>query len=309
MLVLYEEISKYDFDRARFISSFSSVLAKLKGEGDKLLSFYDVKKLLGPYKEVYSGMQHVPIAKIVGSEGRYKDFNVKFLPKREFLRSRWQNINIAHYKNVILPPVKLYQVGDVYFVRDGNHRVSVAKSQGIEFVDAEVVYLKTKINIMPGMDINEIKTKVIEFEKERFLKKTNLNSMRDNVQLDFTAIGRYDALLQHIAGHQYYLGLAKKREILFTDAILSWYDNVYIPIVTEIRNTKILKTFTNRTESDLYVWIVKHWDLSKKKNKNTKISDAILDFIKKYGKRKSKKSNMNKFFKFFINPDKKNKKG
>jgi hypothetical protein len=113
-------------------------------------------------------MQVVPIEKIVGSEGRYRDFNKTFLPRHNFLRGRWEKVDRAHLKDIVLPPIKLYQIGDYYFVRDGNHRVSVAKSQGVGAIDAEVIEVKSDISLDENVKIEELKETVLKFEKDEF---------------------------------------------------------------------------------------------------------------------------------------------
>ena len=133
-----KEITKNDFDKAYQKAMFSRILSRLKGEKNTLFSFDEVMKMLKVKNEVYIGLQCVRIEEIIGSEGRYNDFNKEFLPRRRNLRVRWQRVDEAHYQDIILPPIKLYRLGNAYFVRDGNHRVSVAREQGREFIDAEV---------------------------------------------------------------------------------------------------------------------------------------------------------------------------
>jgi hypothetical protein len=140
-----------DFSRARLKEFFSRIMHFMHKDRTKLLSLNDVKKILKPQNETYRGMQTVPINLIVGSEGRYRDFDKFFLPKSDSLRSRWERVDEARLSDIILPPIQLYEIGGVYFVRDGNHRVSVAKAQGIEAVDAEVISLSTEIQITPSM--------------------------------------------------------------------------------------------------------------------------------------------------------------
>ena len=134
-----------DFGRARFREKILSILNLLSPEKQQLLSLYDIKSLVKPKNESYKGMKVVAVKDIVGSEGRYRDFNKAFLPRKEHLKNRWVSIDKAHISDVILPPIKLYKIGDVYFVRDGNHRVSVAKMQKVYAIDAEVVELNSEI--------------------------------------------------------------------------------------------------------------------------------------------------------------------
>jgi hypothetical protein len=151
-----------DFSRARGKAMLSQIQNFLNTDRDKLLSFNDVKGILKPKNEVYMGSQIVPIKLIAGSEGRYHDFNKYFLPRKEHLRYRWQRVDEAHIKDIILPPILLYEIGGVYFVRDGNHRVSVAKMQGVEFIDAEVISLTTEMNISPSMTKDELTSELIK---------------------------------------------------------------------------------------------------------------------------------------------------
>ena len=148
-------------------------------------------------------------------------------------------VDVAHYANVILPPIKLFEVGGVYFVRDGNHRVSVAKTRGAEFIDAEVISLATEIAITPGMSSDDLRRAVIAFERKRFFEATHLDALRPGCALEFTTVGRYEEILGHIREHKWYINLKKAAEIPYEDAVVSWYDTVYSPIVAIIRSSRL----------------------------------------------------------------------
>jgi hypothetical protein len=273
-----------DFSRARGKAVLSQIQNFLNTDRDKLLSFNDVKDILKPNNEVYMGNQTVPIKLVVGSEGRYHDFNKYFLPKREHLRYRWQRVDEAHIKDIILPPILLYEIGGVYFVRDGNHRVSVAKMQGVEFIDAEVISLSTEINIKPTMTTDELRDALIAYEKNIFYAETYFGDLTDYWDMNFSSPGRYDVIYNHILVHKYYLNEDIEEEILLNDALVSWYNNVYNPVIAIIREQWLLVNFAGRTEADLYVWIIKHWDFLKKKYGTYPLAKAAGDFSKKYGK-------------------------
>lgn len=282
-----EEITKQihsDFDRARKKEIITTILSLLRNENDELLSFHDIKSILKPGVHSYKGIIPVRISHIVGSEGRYKDFNKLFFPRHQHLRFRWERINLAHYKNIILPPIKLYEIGGVYFVRDGNHRVSVAKTQGVEFIDAEVVSLNSIIKLRPGMTKEDLKNAIIKFEKKRFFKTTKLNKLRIRCDLSFTTPGRYDEIIMHIQGHKYYINLEKDDEIPFQQAMLSWYDNVFCPVITIIIKEKIINRFPERTPADLYVWIVSTWhELKEQYGEDYSLKQVVLDYSQKHG--------------------------
>ncbi|RKX87682.1 MAG: transcriptional regulator [Spirochaetes bacterium] len=274
-----------DFNKARSKATISNILHTLTPERQELLSLGDIRKLIKPKSETYIGMKTVDIDLIIGSEGRYKDFNSTFLPKKEFIRNRWESIDKAHLKSVILPPIKLYEIGGSYFVRDGNHRVSVAKMQGVMSIDAEIIRLDTEIPLNPGMTLKKIEEAIIKYEKEHIYLNTELGAIIPAVDLNFTAPGRFYEVLRHIQGHKYFLNESSCEEISFIDAGKSWYKNLYIPIIYLVRDEKILGRFPGRTESDLYMWIIKHWDELKSLNGNNfSLQDAAISFSYKYGK-------------------------
>jgi len=271
--------ARSDFSRARQREIMGRILGLLKSQKDEMLSLPDVRRILRPDGETYRGMQTVPIASIVGSEGRSRDFNRAFLPRHDKTMRRWTSIAMAHYQNVILPPIKLFEIGGVYFVRDGNHRVSVARLQGAEFIDAEVTSLASEILIEPGMSREDIVRAVIAFERRRFLDETGLETSRPGADLTFTEIGRYDELMEHIREHKWYLNLHRSDEIRFADAAASWYDHVYLPIVRIIRDARLLARFPKATEADLYVYIGHHWaELGKKYGPIFTLEEAAEDY-------------------------------
>ena len=260
-----ETTAREDFNKARFREMFSRIMNSLTPDNQRLLSLREVKDVIRPKSETYKGMQTVPIARIAGSEGRYRDFNKGFLPKREASRGRWTSIDRAHLQHVTLPPIRLYEVGGIYFVRDGNHRVSVARSQGVIDIDAEVSSLGTEIRLDPRMTRADLKRAVIDYEKELFYGRTRFNRLIPNYDLVFTEPGRYDEVQHHIEVHKYYLNQSYVGEISFEDAMVSWYNNVFRPIIDLIEAENILARFPGRTAEDLYMWIVKHWDELKRK--------------------------------------------
>lgn len=274
-----------DFNRARSRQTLSRILNLLSPDRQELLSLQDVRDLLRPKGESYVGMRTVPIDQIVGSEGRYKDFDHTFLPRHEYIRKRWENVDKAHLQDVILPPIKLYEIGGVYFVRDGNHRVSVARAQGVMSIDAEVISLSSEIAIRAGMTRQDLKRAVIEYEKGHAFENSELGKIISPDELIFTATGRYEEILKHIQVHKYFLNLTRKDEIPFVEAGKSWYAKVYRPIIDLIEEENLLSRFPGRTSSDLYMWLIKHWDdLKRKYGNNFPLRQAVEDYAEKYGK-------------------------
>ena len=110
---------------------------------NRLLSFDEVKGSLGAFNKVYLGMRVVLVEKIVGSVNRYRDFDRSFLPIKASVEAKWKHIDRAFHRSEELPPVILYKIGEKYFVLDGNHRVSVARYQGTEMIDTEVIEIRS----------------------------------------------------------------------------------------------------------------------------------------------------------------------
>jgi hypothetical protein len=275
--------SEEDFSKVRNKALFNSIQHLLSPEETQLISLNDIKELLHPDNEVYVGMKTVPVENIIGSEGRYNDFDNLFFPKHSHLKNRWLNIDKAYMKGVILPAVTLYEIGGVYFVRDGNHRVSVAKARGVEFIDAEVTSLRTEIRLTPGKSMETIIKQIIAYEKRHFYAMTNYGDITGDWSLDFTTAGQYDVIYNHILTHKYYINQKQVEEISMTDAIMSWYNTVYMPVVNTVNQHKIMKKFKRRTVSDLYVWIVKYWDeLKKALGEDFSLDQALEDFTHIY---------------------------
>jgi len=132
-----------DYLRARR-RALAHRIARVVGRSSKrLYSFGEIDGRFDLDAERYVGMRQVPVRSIVGSMGRYQDFDGDFNPLRNSSRDRWERVAAAHWQGLTLPPVELLKVGDGYLVRDGNHRVSVARHYNVEFVDAEVIEFVT----------------------------------------------------------------------------------------------------------------------------------------------------------------------
>ncbi len=250
-----EILAQSDYSDARRKAFWNEVLAFVNRRPNRLLSWDEVRDKLGVRGQIYRGVQPVPLNKIIGSVGRYRDFDRAFMPVQRETADRWRSIARAHYDDIGLPPVKLYKVGEVYFVLDGNHRVSVAREQGREFVDAEVIEADTRVPVGADLDADNLE---IRGEYARFLERTRLDELRPDQHIEFTIGGGYERLLEHIAVHRYFMGLEQERPIPEDEAICDWYDNLYMPLVQIIREKGILADFPGRTEADLYLWIMDH---------------------------------------------------
>lgn len=276
-------ISNEQFESARFKSLLNNLKYFLVGKNNELLSFEKIRKEFRLYKQRYLGFRTVKVDNIVGSLDRYRDFDRYFLPKKVHLQQRWARIHNLIASDVILPPVRLYKVGEMYFVLDGNHRVSVSKETGVKYIDAEVTEFITDLPLKLNMDPNKI---FILAERKNFFDITGLEESRRDIRVKITAPGQYDFLLGQINKLMVQLNENKKIEeeiINFKQASLIWYDNIYLPAIEIIKSYGLLEKFPDRTETDLYIWINEHKRyLSLKYGRDVVIKFAAKDFLFRY---------------------------
>jgi hypothetical protein len=141
-----------DFTRARRRARLRAVLARIRREhtSNRLLSFEEVRRELSvANKRLHRGTWVVEVDQIVGSVGRWRDFDRSFLPTRVSIGEKWKRIDRAFQRGEDLPPVELYEIGDSYFVVDGHHRVSVARYHEVPTVEAAVAEFRPKLPAAP----------------------------------------------------------------------------------------------------------------------------------------------------------------
>ena len=249
--------ARRDYDRARMKAFWENVWHSLTNQEQELLNFEEVKSKLRLNNQRSLGLQNIPLDKIVGSVGRYQDFTRSFLPKKRVSEERWSQISALARGMRGFPPIDVYKVGEAYFVLDGNHRVSVANQLKMPTIEAYVQEL-----IVPAeLKIDETLTEeelIIKAGYLEFMRQTKINQVRPESDVILTEPGMYHSILEHINVHRYFMGLEQDRELEIEEAVGSWYDKVYLPMVTAIREAHILDEFPERTEADLYVWLIRH---------------------------------------------------
>lgn len=244
-----------DFRRARWQAALEQALARLTGRSDRLLSYEDVRRQVGAHGKIERGLHEIPVEAIVGSVGRYSDFTRTFLPRSDSMQERWARVKTVATDMTGWPPIDVFQLGDVYFVHDGNHRVSVARQMGMETIPAYVTEVQSKVQLTPDVDPDSL---ICMARYAKFLEDTALDETRPEAELELTAPGGYRQLHEHIDVHRYYMGIEMQREIPYEEAAAHWYDTVYLPVVEVIRNRGLLQDFPDRTETDLYLWLAEH---------------------------------------------------
>lgn len=244
-----------DFRRARQQAVLEDILARLTGKSDDLLDYDEVFDRLKGGQPVPRGLEEIPLAAIVGSVGRYVDFTRSFLPRSKSDLERWAEVKAAIIERGRIPPITVYRIDQAYFVLDGNHRVSVARQRGDIHIPAYVTEIQTDVPFSPDVQPDEL---IIKARYADFLSHFPIHQIRPEVDLSVTAPGSYRTLEEQIDIYRDRLREQTGREITPEEAVEGWYDQRYWPVVEIVRQRGLLRHFPDRTETDLYVWLVRH---------------------------------------------------
>ncbi|MBI4926619.1 MAG: universal stress protein [Anaerolineae bacterium] len=274
-----------DFHEARRKANLQAVLSRLRGEeSPPLLSYDEVRARLGGVESSSRELADIPLASIVGTVSRYNDFTRTLLPLKPSDSERWARVRVAADGMQGLPPIEVYQIGEAYFILDGHHRASVVKELGATHIQAYVRKVRTLVPLSPDDNVDDV---ILKAEYTEFLSKTAFNEIKPGVDLRVTAPGQYSKLLEHISVHRYFQGIDERRPITYHEAVAHWYDTVYSPVASIIRERNILKDFPERTETDLYVWIMEHRsvledELGWKVDPETAADDLTVRFSRRF---------------------------
>jgi hypothetical protein len=247
------------WNRARRAAFWARLQAQWAGKEAALLNFNEVSRRLKLHNTIYRGAQSIPLDRIVGSMGRYNDFTRTFLPVQGSLGERWRGVAEAsldpHRSG--LPPIEAYQVGTWYFVKDGNHRCSVARQLGMNTVEA---YVWEYTDALPSTCCSEddIETLLLVAERQEFFEQTRLNDLRPGHAIQVSEPGGYTDMLDQIVKYQGVLGQIDEVEMAYAEAVTAWYDMLYEPSVQLIGEAGILESFPNRTAADLFIWMMQN---------------------------------------------------
>jgi nucleotide-binding universal stress UspA family protein len=244
-----------DFRRARRRAAIERVLARFTRKPVDLLPYEDVKRKLHAVERTGQKLEEIPLDAIVGSVGRYSDFTRSFLPRQDSDEERWARVKVAVSDDMGLPPIEVYKLGEAYFVRDGNHRVSIARQLDQSHIQAYVTEVQSQVSLSPDDRPDDL---ILKEELIEFLEHTRIRDLYPEANLEVTAPGGYRRLEDYITVHQYYMELEQERDVPPEEAVSHWYETEYMPIVEVIRNRGILRDFPKRTETDLYLWISDH---------------------------------------------------
>jgi hypothetical protein len=270
-----------EWQQARRRAFMEDALAAFARHPSHLLDFEHVSQKLRLSTVCDRGLQTVPLSQIVGSVGRYAEFTRAFLPRTDSLQERWQRIERLMATGRDMPPVDLYKVGEAYFVRDGNHRVSVARQRGWVTIKAHVGEFEGSFPLQPDSDVD---SQLCRVAQAAFMECTQLDRLCPRSGIRLTEAGGYEELLREIGSFQQVLSRIDGHDIPWYEATILWYEMRYLPILETIRGRGVLDQFPGRTETDLYLWLCQNLEqLERRFGRRVSLGEAADDLAQRSG--------------------------
>jgi dienelactone hydrolase len=281
-----------DWTDARRAAFAQDVLATLTRRPANLLPFEEVRQKLNLRNARYLGLENVSLDQIVGSVGRYRDFTRAFFPRQSEMSERWRRIQQLTTTGGGFPPIELFKVGQVFFVRDGNHRVSVARQNKASSIEAHVWEYETRVPLEPDMDVRDL---WIKAAYAAFLERTDIDHLCPDLHIELTDPDGYEDLLYEIEAFQQSLSGIDERDVPFDEAVTLWHEMQYTPIIELIRQRGILQDFPDRTEGDLYLWLRRNQEeLTVRYGQKVLFEEAVDDLAKRFSEKPTPVSRLKK---------------
>ena len=241
-----------DFTRARRKRAVATLAARLRREPDdvsQILPFDEVVEALGRAAERFVGLQTIPLDSIVGTVDRTREFDRSFRPTSPRMRERWERIAAAQRRGEAMPPIDVYRVGELHFVKDGHHRVSVAQAQGLETIEARVTEVVTRVQPGEGMRIADL---ALKSHERLFHERVPLPpEARQRIQLSDE--WRYAALAEGIEAWGFRCMQENQAFLTREEVAQSWFDNDYLPVVELLHEAGLVG---RTSEAQAYMRIV-----------------------------------------------------
>jgi len=245
-------------------------------KSDSRQTFDHVRNAEKAYESVKRGVATIPLDKIIGSVGRYTDFDKQFRLQGAGTDERLRSLTTAIKTGKSIPPVSLYQIKDNYYIVDGHHRVTAARNLGQSTIQATI------LELLPSEETSENR---LYLERIDFRDQVGLNNV-----VDFTEPGQSEYLFQQINTHQQFLKRETKSDVQLQEAGADWYSTIYLPLKTLIQNSGLLQSFPDRTLDDLYLYISKHqWQRESKRSYGIGIDELIPRDMEAFRKKMAQK--------------------
>ena len=232
-----------------------------------LLPLDEVRNRLEITGQADGGLVEVEVSKIVGSVDRSTDFSREFDPVRSASRPRLAALRSA-FEEAEFPPIDVYELGGLYFVSDGHHRVALAIERGMHFVDARVTRIQTNYELPPAVSLAQL---IHTHQRERLMKESGLAESRPDAAIEFARPRGYPELLETIKSHGYDMARADGDRLPpRSDIAASWFDSCFHPD-SRRSNAGLPEAYPVKTEADLFLWIYE-----RRRDLRVENRDAIL---------------------------------
>jgi len=242
-----------DFRDARRRAALENIWSTLTGTSNHLIEFQQVENQLEYEDSQKLGLVDIPLDAIVGSVSRPKDFTRKFFPREAVDPGRWLRVKQGMDRSI--RPIEVYQIDQVYFVLDGNHRVSVARQRGMARIPANVTKIESLVPLTPEDDFEDI---IIKNQQVRFRRETGLDKLRPDLEFDTSIPGAYNQLREQINTHHLQLDMRENYPYTLDEAAENWVEEVYLPVLQTVSQSGLLRDFPDRTPTDLYLWLTEY---------------------------------------------------
>jgi hypothetical protein len=239
-----------DFSRARRARLLTEIARRLRREPDDvglILPFEEVVDALGRTGQSDLGLKVVPLDAIVGTVDRNVDFDRGFLPTSPRLRSRWERINAAQRRGETMPPVSLYKVGDLYFVRDGHHRVSVAKAFGRKDIDAYVTEVTTRVPLGFDTRLPDLPIK----DHERLFRERVPLPPEARRRIELTDPWDFGELAEAVEAWGFRAMQERRTFMDRRQVAATWFQEEYEPVTEMLRAGELVRD--DETETEAYM--------------------------------------------------------
>ena len=251
-----------------------------KRPGGFMLTLSDLTAQAPARREVFRGLETVRVDRIIGSEDRSTGFSYSFLPLKPSLKERWTRVRDLMMRGSRLEPLELLEYGGYYFVRDGHHRVSVSKSHGIRFLEAEVIDLGMPVSLPPHMTLRKLP---LFLAKLRFHDETGVFHFIPEERLGNGYPESWEKLKEHIfdtyrSSLSQTGGAAPEKERLISD----WYEQVYSTVMDVVHQEAIRTLFPFRYDVDIFCEFIRLWE---ELPRDTSLMIAIDEFVRKAERR------------------------
>ena len=233
--------------RRRVFAQLSSLLRLAPGDVDMMLSFDEVVGALGRIGERDLGTTSIAIESIVGTVDRRKEFDREFRPTSSRARARFERIAEASRRGISMPPIDLYRVGELHFVRDGHHRVAVARAQGRGSIDAHVVEVRTQVPADSSITLGDLPLK----SHERLFHERVPLPPDARAQIALTDPMRFGTLAEGVEAWGFRLSQRDERYYDRPQTALRWFQEEYVAVVTILREADLIGR--RETETDAYL--------------------------------------------------------